>query len=265
MTVAGNRETTFTTTTAQAVASTDAWPYRWVSVHITSQGTASTITFQGSNDNSNWVNIPLVDVSSVGATAPVTSTTSVSLLYHGPLPYRFFRLSVTGISAGTTAGVVEFLTAPSPLLAMAVTLGSALAGENLPLDVLGVAQKPVVASTYSGTAFGSFGTVTNASVTAVPAMLKSIYGSNLSAALVYLQVFNLAAAPTEDSSVPLFSWAIPAGTATQPGIREIGTEFLGESGHYFSAGLAWGVSASPEVFNAGALTAANHVVNGVRV
>lgn len=108
--VAGSRkEVTFSTTTAQAVASTDASNYRWVSVHVTSQGTGSTVTFMASNDNASWVVVPLQAATST--TTVVTSTTTTGI-YAGPCNFRYFRLSVGGITAGTTAGVVDFFAQP---------------------------------------------------------------------------------------------------------------------------------------------------------
>lgn len=107
--VAGTRkEVTFTTTSVQAVGTTDVSNYRWVAIQINSQGTSSTVTFQGSNDNTNWASLTLADqTNSLGAAA--TSTTAASnKIWHGPLSCRYFRLNVTGISAGTTAGVIEF-------------------------------------------------------------------------------------------------------------------------------------------------------------
>jgi len=146
-----------------------------------------------------------------------------------------------------------------------VTNATAQAGENLPLDVQGVAQKAVISSSYSGQAFSNFGAATNASVTTVPTMLKSIHAQNENAAIRYLQIFNLAAAPTEDSSVPIFSFEIPAGSGTVPGLSIIGSEFFGEAGYYLSAGLAWGISVDPDVFDANAVTAGEHQINGIQV
>ncbi len=100
------KEVTFTTTTVQAVASTDVSNYRTVSVHVIAQGTNSTVVFQGSNDNTNWVTVPL-SFANVSATT-ATSTTSAGVLLTGTLNFRYFRLNVTGISAGTTSGVIEF-------------------------------------------------------------------------------------------------------------------------------------------------------------
>lgn len=99
----------FTTTSAQAVGSTDAGNYRSVSVHITSQGGSSTVTFQGSNDNTNWVTINLQP--SVGGNSTGTSTTTG--VWGGALTARYFRLNVTGIASGTTAGTIILSTMPS--------------------------------------------------------------------------------------------------------------------------------------------------------
>lgn len=119
--------------------------------------------------------------------------------------------------------------------------------------------------TRGGVAFSSFGTVSNASVVAGVARLKSISCSNVSGALVYLQIFNLATAPVEDTSVPIFSWSVPAGTATQPAIRSIDSDELGLDGYHLGTGLAWGISVSPSVWDSTGITASNHVVNGTRV
>jgi hypothetical protein len=96
----------FTTTTVQAVATTDAGLYSWVSVHLSSSGTSSTATFQASNDNVNWTNAPLLQTTSTNGV--VVNNATSAFMFHGPLPGRYFRLNVTGISAGTTAGVVTF-------------------------------------------------------------------------------------------------------------------------------------------------------------
>lgn len=102
----------FTTTTVQAVGSTDAGNYAQVSVQINTQGGSSTVTFQGSNDNTNWVSIRLLLVNETGSSQTVLSSTTVSS-YYGPMTMRYFRLNVTGIVSGSTAGVIIFSSAAS--------------------------------------------------------------------------------------------------------------------------------------------------------
>lgn len=104
-------DVSFTTTTVQAVGTTDVANYSWVSVHITSQGTSSTVNFQGSNDNINWVSV-VMSANASQSNAMTSSETSVAIR-DGPLHFRYFRLNVTGISAGTTAGVIHFSALPT--------------------------------------------------------------------------------------------------------------------------------------------------------
>jgi hypothetical protein len=125
--VAGSRkEVSFTTTTVQAVAATDVSNYAWVSVHVTSNGTSSVVNFQTSNDNVNWVSSGLVN--SASTFAPMGVSASATGVYHGPLSGRYFRLNITGISAGTTAGIIEFLSVPKALTTMGVSATSTQSG-----------------------------------------------------------------------------------------------------------------------------------------
>lgn len=112
----GNRlELSFTTTTAQAVGTADVSNYRSVSVQILTQGGSSTVTFQGSNDGSNWVSVALVQPSNT-LSSPSTSTSSANVMFVGNLSFRYFRLNVTGIASGTTSGVIEFFSFALPNL-----------------------------------------------------------------------------------------------------------------------------------------------------
>jgi hypothetical protein len=111
--VAGTRkEISFTTTTAQAVGTTDVSNYRWVGVQINSQGGSSTVTFQGSNDNTNWSSVTLADLTNNTNAGGASTTAASAKIWHGPLSFRYFRLNVTGIVSGTTAGVIEFFSVP---------------------------------------------------------------------------------------------------------------------------------------------------------
>lgn len=118
--VAGSfKEISYTTTTVQAVASSDVSGYKWISVQITSQGGSSLITFQGSNDNSTWTSVSLINCNQTTTTSAQTATSATGL-YYGPINYRFFRLNVTGIVSGTTAGIVELFTIPSSTISAAI-------------------------------------------------------------------------------------------------------------------------------------------------
>lgn len=117
----GHLSVAYTTTSVQAVASTDAANYAWVAVHINTQGTSSTVTFQGSLDNSTWFSVQLNKINDIPGSSAVSATTGAGLLYAGPLNFRYFRLNVTGISAGTTAGTVWFSASPRTPFVQSVT------------------------------------------------------------------------------------------------------------------------------------------------
>ncbi len=142
----------FSTTTAQAVATTDAGLYSWVSVHLTSSGTSSTVTFQASNDNSNWTNAPLLQSTSTNGVVATTATSA--FLFHGPLPGRYFRLNVTGISAGTTAGVVTFFANAHTLPTSGVTVAALPTGSNTigAISSIGTSVTPGTAAANLGKA-----------------------------------------------------------------------------------------------------------------
>ena len=132
--VTGSRlEVAYTTTTAQSLATTDVSNYRWVSVQIASQGGSSTVTFQVSNDNSNWVSSSLLFSSPANGTGVSAASSTITGVFHGPLTGRYFRLSVTGIASGTTAGTIEFFTVPGTFQSMGVTAaqtGNWIVGPN---------------------------------------------------------------------------------------------------------------------------------------
>lgn len=100
---------TFTTTTVQAVGTTDAANYPYVAIQVNTQGTNSVVAFQTSNDNSTYFGQALqLSSSTNGSSSTQTSTGPTTGLYYGSTGGRYFRLNVTGISAGTTAGVIVF-------------------------------------------------------------------------------------------------------------------------------------------------------------
>lgn len=112
-------------------------------------------------------------------------------------------------------------------------------------------------------AFTDYGSNSKLSVVVGPATLMSFSCQNENAQIRYFQIFNLAAAPTEDSSVPLFSFAIPGGNANWPGYRAEGEEFFGKDGFYLGTGFAWGISVDPDVFDSTGIVVGEHQVNGI--
>jgi hypothetical protein len=119
--VAGSRkEVSFSTTTAANLAQTEVSNYRWVAVQINSQGTSSSVTFQGSNDGTNWTSMTLADQTNSTNAAAISTSAASGKIWHGPISCRYFRIAVAGISAGTTAGVIEFFSAPGAMHSLGV-------------------------------------------------------------------------------------------------------------------------------------------------
>jgi hypothetical protein len=116
----------FSTTIVEALATTDVGNYSHVSVQVTSHGTSSTVTFQCSDDGTNWFQNILENT-----TPLIAASSTVTGIYSGSLRGRYFRLNVTGISAGTTAGRVVFSSSPKPLTSMsAVQQGTWAVGSS---------------------------------------------------------------------------------------------------------------------------------------
>lgn len=104
----------FSVAAVAAGTSYDVGGYSWVSVHVLTQytGTTPTITWQGSNDNTNWVGLALIQPLSTLSSGSL-NTTAANVLYAGPIHFRYFRLNFTGAyTSGAATGVVLFSTTP---------------------------------------------------------------------------------------------------------------------------------------------------------
>lgn len=92
---------------ADLVPSTDVSLYRSFSLQVT--GTWSgTLSFQASNDNSNWTTV-VVALKSNGAQG---NTITANDIVSGPLLHRYLRVRMTSYSSGTANGTLELYTHP---------------------------------------------------------------------------------------------------------------------------------------------------------
>lgn len=146
------------------------------------------------------------------------------------------------------------------------SLATLLAGEDIlgnggqSGQVLGVIQKPVVTSGYSGSRFTNIAVVTKANLKNAAGLFLSVYVTNVNAAVRYFQVHNKATAPAA-TDVPVLSFPIPAGTATVPGVLYLPNDFFLENGDYLATGVGWAISTTLGTFTDSA-TAAEHTING---
>jgi hypothetical protein len=124
--------------------------------------------------------------------------------------------------------------------------------------VIASTQKPVVSATYGYTTFTDFSTVTAYSLKITPGLLSSVVATNANIAVRWLQFHNKASAPAS-TNVPIMSFPMPAGTALNPVVLILGSDFLGLNGTYFSTGVAIGISTTQGTYTAA--TAGDHTLN----
>lgn len=106
---------------ADLIASTNVSDYRYVSVQI--QGTfVGTLTFQGSNDNTTFVSIPLVPITTPAGVPAITTTTTG--IWIGPVAFKYFRVRMTLYTSGTATGIAELYYSAAPLHSMGVGSGT---------------------------------------------------------------------------------------------------------------------------------------------
>lgn len=218
----------------------DGGNYAWVSVQITgfyvSGGTAG-VTFQGSNDNTNWQSVGLT---AGGSSSTVVSTASSTNIYHGAMGYRYFRITTTGsYTSGSTVGTIVMFTTPRVMQAANVSSSTGIA--PIAGTVSGATQAQIIstAAVVSVSAKGSVGNLYSIVATAV----TTAY---------WLKLYDKATAPTVGTDTPLQTIFVPVGAnivLTHPvGIK-------------FAAGIAIGASGAAAVADTTALAAGQGVIS----
>jgi filamentous hemagglutinin len=95
------------------IAATDVSAYKELSIQIT--GTWSgTISWQCSNDNTNWTACYFTNV---GNASSLNSSTTINQIYYAPVNFKYFRAHATAWTSGTATGtmVASLMTSVMPL------------------------------------------------------------------------------------------------------------------------------------------------------
>ena len=155
---------------ASGAAATDTSNFRTATVQVVSTGTGGTFIFEQSNDNVNFVALPVFNallVTGVPITAAITATAS-QIIYTFPVRGQFTRLR---IASTITGGSIQAFTRLSndPWTAAAQLVASNTAAN--------------LAATVSGTVTSNIGTGTVAAVTSANLALPGIIADVASAAL----------------------------------------------------------------------------------
>lgn len=142
---------------ATPIAVTDARSYRWVSVQLVGDASASlAVTFEGSNDNTNWMAIPLANVGLTNAnanSAPNVPANGISG-FHGPLSTRYFRVRINSWVAGSVTATAVFHANPGAMQTQGV---SAVVASALPAgtNTIGAVASTVTSTAVTGAGAGA--------------------------------------------------------------------------------------------------------------
>ena len=101
-------------TSAATLFTQDMLGYQSITVEITANASANTITFETSDDNTNWVPTSGLISNAVGTTGAVLTSASQLVLYQFPKRGRYFRARVSTFVAGTITVVGNLHKNPSP-------------------------------------------------------------------------------------------------------------------------------------------------------
>lgn len=154
--------------------------YRSFVVQFTSVGSGNSVVCEGSNDNTNWLTLPVRQFNNLGldpVSAAFTPTTGT--FWGGDVDGSFFRCRVSTYGSGTIAGRVRLTAQLSKFQQVTLTANTGLSGPWNNARVYGVAQsvattitRPANTTTYtantawanatSGATFATFSNICRA-------------------------------------------------------------------------------------------------------
>jgi hypothetical protein len=198
-------------------------------LQIVPTGTVSSgvVSFEGSNDGTTFVPLPLFDAASLGS-APVTSynpATGTSRFFEGKVRYRYFRARISTIIGG--GGSLQCLsrfsqsdyvpTNPQENVAQinGVTplMGNGVSGTgSARVTLASDCTQPTTLGTpnLTNNILNSAATTNATSVKASAGSVFTIVATNINAAARFLKLYNKASAPTVGTDVPVVTLSIPA-------------------------------------------------------
>lgn len=201
--------------------------YTYFIVQLTGSWSA-TVTFQGSNDNTNWVSVSALN--STVATY-VTSATANGMFYI-PTAFKYFRVRATAFTSGPIVGSVIAGTDVAALPPQSYSSVTMAAGTALAADVhLGVRTTSTNAASRLKVISASG---TNA--TSVKASAGRVYGytfSNTTASFKFVKMHNLATSPTVGTTAVVETIAVPPNG---------NVSFINQFGVAYATGIALSIT-----------------------
>ncbi|MER8959294.1 hypothetical protein [Mesorhizobium sp. M0701] len=134
-----------TATSAAVLFTQDMLGYESITVQVTSAG-SSTIAYETSDDNTNWLSTAGLSSSSVGNVAPQINSTDARMIQFARRG-RYFRARVSSYSSGTVSVVGTLSKSPvsnvsASFVSPVLTNGSTLTGNNFPVLFAGYTANP---------------------------------------------------------------------------------------------------------------------------
>lgn len=251
--------TTASVTSATTVVSLTTAGFSGGSFQVTAIGTGNTVTFEASNNNTDWTAFETFGENGAqGTSGAVRILTTSTGLYRFAAQFAYVRARVSTYGSGTVTisgtlkrGGVAPITTSFPSSSQTYSQGaSTLAvlafeakhdGSNYQRD----------AFTQSSSRIPSAAATTNAtSAKASAGFLHAVSGYNAAAAVRYLKLYNKASAPTVGTDTPVLTIALAPSAAFR-------AEWA--KGRYFSTGIAYALTTGAADADTGALTLADVV------
>lgn len=120
-----------TATSAAVLFTTSMLNYESITVQVTSAGTSCTITYETSDDNTNWVYSSGLNAASIG-TSGIAPSTSTAVITQFPRKALYFRARVSTYGSGTVSVVGTLSKAPVAQLGVVTLSGVSAVGGSLP-------------------------------------------------------------------------------------------------------------------------------------
>jgi hypothetical protein len=230
--IGANVTTSGTVSSAATVVSVSTAGFSGGSFHITGNAGANTITFEQSNDNSNWALLPTTDVSSSTASPSSTTTSATLRAYATSAAYVRARVS-TYVSGSVSITLTQKRVAPQ-------IIGQALAGNSAVIGDVGVQYRTNATGAATPLSYQSGGTTAASAIKASAGRLVGWQLSNSAASLRSVKLFNVASGGvTMGTTSAVFEIDIPAG---------------GVSNFQLPGGIAFGTAISAAITSAKGLT-----------
>lgn len=188
-------------TSATNLFSVDTTGYNSIAVQVTSAGTTCTITYEASEDNTNWVNAVGYSPNNNGNTAP-SSTSTTAQIFVFPCIARYFRARVSTYTSGTVTALATLRRGVPPPMGI-------FAQGNISLTKTATVANAQVLTTT--TRIQSAATTNATNLKASGTIVGCIAVQNNGASAAYLKLYNKATAPTVGTDTPHATFLIPAG------------------------------------------------------